>query len=103
MPSLGYAGEDRRRDKQKCRPYTLLLLPLTLPRERCLAAAEPQTQYTPSGRQRRGDKGNASEPKPEPRQQRIRPRPNLILYAINKSVDEALRFVFVFAPQGGEQ
>jgi hypothetical protein len=81
----------------------LLLLSLTLSRKRCLAAAKPQTEHTPSASQRRGNKGDAGEPKPEPRQQRIRPGANLVSRAIHERVHKALRFMFVLASQDGEE
>jgi hypothetical protein len=50
-----------------------------------LALAEPETERTPSGSQRRGDKGNAGETKTEPREERIRPGADLVARELDRS------------------
>lgn len=68
-----------------------------------LLASQPEGDQAPPRRKWCGDETNTGHTEAKPGEQRIRPGADLIARAINERVDEAFRFVFVFATQHGEK
>src|SRR5882762_3561424 len=72
-------------------------------RESALFATQPNAQRAPRSNDWHSNETDRVQAEADGVHRAIRPRANLIAEAITECVDHAFRFVFVFAPQNGEQ